>query len=84
MEGGRPGTDAQIEMRRDHWIRRLGRGSPLQWAVESDRPDFKSQLRHLHLCPDVNIYREKRDSGLNKREEYSWCKVPRVAIEDRD
>lgn len=67
MEGGRPGTDAQIEMRRDHWIRRLGRGSPLQWALESDRPDFKSRLRHLHLCPDVNIYREKRDSGLNKK-----------------
>ena len=84
MEGSRPGTDAQTELKRDHWIRRLGRRSPLRWALGSDRPDFKSQLRHLHLCPDVNIYREKRDSGQNKREEYSWCKALRAAIEDRD
>ena len=58
--------------------------SPLSWPLGLDRPDLMSQLRHMYLYSDVNVYRENRNSGQNKREEHSGCKVPWAATEARD
>lgn len=83
IKDGRQEYLVRWELKQDHWIKRLGRlqVGPLQWPSGLDRPDLRSQLRHTYLYSDVNIYREKRNSGQNKREEHSGCKVPRAAIE---